>query len=496
MTRPPPKGRPEPLGREAMLGVLGQLVREVEPHTEADPVGITFASLATLGAMFGRGAYFQVEGTRHHASLFACQVGRTADGRKDTGAARAKQLSAEIDCEWTEAGRLSGLASGEGLIYALRDGDGLEDCGVADKRKLVMASEFAQVLKVIGREQNTLIWCEVLIDEFQEFFVQDDKLAQEASLLLDRLVRQGRAFGMHVVLGSQTLSGAYSLARSTMGQMGVRIALQCSEADAFLIMSEDNSAPRLLSRPGEAIYNDASGLVEGNSPFQVAWLDDPARELALQRVRQAMPAPRVPPLVFEGNRPADLAENHAFASALRAEPVPAAPGIAWLGEPISIKPPTHVSFQPQGGSNLLIVGQDEPLAAGMVLASLLSLQATVHPEIVLLDAQDRASSLATPVDRLGGRVIAVGTTSVRTLETAANLQSPISAYSGPTSLFILPGYQFKVVDAMITNFHLPESTLIMLVGAFAGREKILETYEIAIKEGYRFYSFGDAMLIL
>ncbi len=156
MTRPPPKGWPEPLGREAMLGVLGQLVREVEPHTEADPVGITFASLATLGAMFGRGAYFQVEGTRHHASLFACQVGRTADGRKDTGAARAKQLSAEIDCEWTEAGRLSGLASGEGLIYALRDGDGLEDCGVADKRKLVMASEFAQVLKVIGREQNTL----------------------------------------------------------------------------------------------------------------------------------------------------------------------------------------------------------------------------------------------------------------------------------------------------------------------------------------------------
>jgi len=110
-----------------------------------------------------------------------------------------------------------------------------------------------------------------------------------------------------------------------------------------------------------------------------------------------------------------------------------------------------------------------------------------------------------------GRVIAVGTTSVRTLETARvgnresgkepNSQSPIPdsrihAFSGPTSLYILPGYQFKVVDAMITNFHLPKSTLIMLVSAFAGREKILETYETAIKEGYRFYSFGDAMLIL
>ena len=102
----------------------------------------------------------------------------------------------------------------------------------------------------------------------------------------------------------------------------------------------------------------------------------------------------------------------------------------------------------------------------------------------------------------GGRVIAVGTTSVRTLETAGsqskikNQKSKIEKFIGPTSLFILPGYRFKVVDAMITNFHLPRSTLIMLVSAFAGREKILETYETAVKEGYRFYSFGDAMLIV
>ncbi len=95
----------------------------------------------------------------------------------------------------------------------------------------------------------------------------------------------------------------------------------------------------------------------------------------------------------------------------------------------------------------------------------------------------------------GGRVIAVGTTSVRTLESAAVERDTISPYIGATSIFILPGYQFKVVDAMITNFHLPKSTLIMLVSAFAGREKILETYSLAIKEGYRFYSFGDAMFI-
>jgi len=106
----------------------------------------------------------------------------------------------------------------------------------------------------------------------------------------------------------------------------------------------------------------------------------------------------------------------------------------------------------------------------------------------------------------GGRVIAVGTTSVRTLESAAienrkskiensDRQSLVTAYTGPTSLYILPGYEFKVMDAMITNFHLPKSTLLMLVSAFAGREKMLETYELAIREGYRFYSFGDAMFI-
>jgi len=101
----------------------------------------------------------------------------------------------------------------------------------------------------------------------------------------------------------------------------------------------------------------------------------------------------------------------------------------------------------------------------------------------------------------GGRVIAVGTTTVRTLEGVASLQSPITNYQlqpfmGPTSIFILPGYRFKVVDVIITNFHLPKSTLLMLVSAFAGREKILETYQTAIQEGYRFYSFGDAMIII
>jgi S-adenosylmethionine:tRNA ribosyltransferase-isomerase len=99
----------------------------------------------------------------------------------------------------------------------------------------------------------------------------------------------------------------------------------------------------------------------------------------------------------------------------------------------------------------------------------------------------------------GNRVIAVGTTSVRALESAALVAKPgqsVAPIKGSTCLYILPGYKFKVVDALITNFHLPRSTLIMLVSAFAGRELILNTYELAKKEDYRFYSFGDAMLIL
>ena len=104
--------------------------------------------------------------------------------------------------------------------------------------------------------------------------------------------------------------------------------------------------------------------------------------------------------------------------------------------------------------------------------------------------------------REGGRIIAVGTTTVRTLESAAfhsgvnDKTKILLPYSSDTGLFILPGYKFKIVDAMITNFHLPKSTLIMLVSAFAGKELILNAYEVAKKEKYRFYSFGDAMVIL
>jgi len=95
----------------------------------------------------------------------------------------------------------------------------------------------------------------------------------------------------------------------------------------------------------------------------------------------------------------------------------------------------------------------------------------------------------------GRRVVAVGTTSVRTLEFAMGEDNTMRPMTGPCDLFIYPGYRFRVVDAMITNFHLPKSTLLMLVSAFAGRDNILAAYQTAINEKYRFFSYGDAMLI-
>ena len=95
----------------------------------------------------------------------------------------------------------------------------------------------------------------------------------------------------------------------------------------------------------------------------------------------------------------------------------------------------------------------------------------------------------------GGRIICVGTTSCRTIESAADERGIVHEGEGDTTIFIYPGYKFKVLDALITNFHLPESTLMMLVSALAGRDHIMSAYEEAVKESYRFFSFGDAMFI-
>jgi S-DNA-T family DNA segregation ATPase FtsK/SpoIIIE len=244
----------------------------------------------------------------------------------------------------------------------------------------------------------------LIIDEFQEFFTEDDRIAQEASLLLDRLVRQGRAFGMHVILGSQTIGGTSGLSRSTIGQMAVRIALMTSEADSQLILGDNNSAARLLSRPGEAIYNDAGGLVEGNSPFQVAFLNDDRRDQYLDRVRSKVVTKRAPPIVFEGNAPADILQNKQLAQYVAADTwktvsVP----IGWMGDPVAIKDPTGISFRRQSGSNVLLIGQQDDAAMAIVSDILLSLgvqQSPADAMFYIFDGSAADSPLAAVLPRI------------------------------------------------------------------------------------------------
>ncbi len=273
-----------------------------------------------------------------------------------------------------ESDREFGMSVLERLDQILKErGDLFRDQGVQDIAGFRNANPGVRMPRML-----------LLVDEFQEFFVEDDKLSQNSALLLDRLVRQGRAFGIHVLLGSQTLGGAYSLARSTLGQVAVRIALQCSEADAHLILSEDNTAARLLTRPGEAIYNDANGLLEGNHPFQIAWLEDSRRDVFLDRIKDYSDEQNVetdPPIVFEGNIPANPLNNAAILNLLRGDVATNFPKVidAWLGEAVAIKPHTTVRFRRLSGSNLLIVGQSPQSARGILSTLMLGLGLQIPP---------------------------------------------------------------------------------------------------------------------
>ena len=236
----------------------------------------------------------------------------------------------------------------------------------------------------------------LLIDEFQEFFTEDDAVARDASLLLDRFVRQGRAFGLHVVLGSQTLAGAYTMARSSIGQMGVRIALPCNETDAHLLLHEENDAARLLSRPGDGIYNDRAGLTEGNSPFQVCWLPEAEETAALRTVAARTEAdgwkPATRTVVFEGNGPAHLEdEGDLLALAARAPRPEDAHLRAVIGQASSLSGATQVELSPAAGGNLLIIGQHREGAAATTAALLLGFSVRYPADglrLLALDGED------------------------------------------------------------------------------------------------------------
>lgn len=288
----------------------------------------------------------------------------------ENGLPHAKVIAIQSEREF-------GLSVLQGLDAELQKrGELFKKCGV---QKL---EEYRQ--KTVKAEQAgmpRLPRIVLLVDEFQEFFTEDDSIRSQATLLLDRLVRLGRYPGIHVVLASQTLAGPYTLPRTTLDQMAIRIALQCSDADSRVILGQDNPAARLLGRPGEAYYNDKNGLIEGNTLFQVFMLPDHERESYLKEMvllaEKRKTFPRAHPIVFEGNAPSDISTNLALESLLsgKATALSYSSLSAWLGEPIAIKPHTAAVFQRQSRSNLLIVAQNEEASASMMIAALLGLAA-------------------------------------------------------------------------------------------------------------------------
>ena len=163
---------PTPVAEDAYHGIAGEVVRTIEPHTEADPVALLVQFLAAFGSCLGRGPHYLVEGDEHHANLYAVLVGDSSKARKGTSWGRVRSLFELLDDPWAAHRVHSGLSSGEGVIWAVRDpimgrekqGKGASaqyveceiDAGVADKRLMVLESEFANVLRVMGREGNTL----------------------------------------------------------------------------------------------------------------------------------------------------------------------------------------------------------------------------------------------------------------------------------------------------------------------------------------------------
>ena len=214
----------------------------------------------------------------------------------------------------------------------------------------------------------------LFIDEFQDLFY-DDQTAHTAENILENLVREGRSFGIHVVLASQTLRGQHTLPNVIKDLIPIRIALQCADADARLILSDDNSEAFLLERPGEAIYNNLNGRVEGNNRFQSFWLDKEERKTLIKTVvsygneRGILQNPEQ--IIFDGRENVELMTNPDIINLLKKYPPikNLENHLAWVGAPIEIKPHTKVVFRRSAGKNLIISGIDNSGSTILALAS-------------------------------------------------------------------------------------------------------------------------------
>lgn len=297
----------------------------------------------------------------------------------------------------------------------------------------------------------------LIVDEFQEFFTKEDKIKTEAAQLFDRIVRQGRSFGIHVMLGTQSLANS-GLARPTIDQIPIRIALQCSDADSRLILADDNVTARGLSRPGEAIYNDKAGLLEGNKPFQVALFGGAERKAQLAKLMEHVAAVDWrgdPPRIFEGHESASLATCKPLLKFK--QNAPAANVKAWLGEPVSLDDPVYCNLSAQAGRNVLVLAREEEQGTNVLLAALTSLATQftakdLHIHIVDLTTADAPwadfpealrDTMPQPIDVYGRHgmrdLLPQLSVLVKERQSAAEDHSDNRSFSGPRTILAIIG---------------------------------------------------------
>lgn len=236
----------------------------------------------------------------------------------------------------------------------------------------------------------------LIIDEFQKFFSEEDHIAVEARSILDRLAREGRSFGVNIILSTQSLSGpASNIARSTLSQFETRIVLKCSDTDSRLALSDDNSQARLLSRVGEAIYNNKGGLKEGNTIFQIAYLREDIRDKYLKDIIDMKNRYKInkSPIVFEGSEPSQLETCIEFNNLINKQKFLTSINnlYALIGEPISLDSTLSLNFTSQGGNNLLLIIKEEKEAVGIIFSSILSLSLQIKPENCIYHIVDMTS---------------------------------------------------------------------------------------------------------
>ena len=239
----------------------------------------------------------------------------------------------------------------------------------------------------------------LVIDEFHRMFDREDSVAAEAAQALDTIIRLGRGFGVHCLLASQTLMGMTALGRHTLNQVQVRIALQCLEEDARIVLSDGNNGPSLLTRPGEGIFNASVGREEHNQPFQAPLIPEAQRLAFLRDLRAHADANGFPagPVVYRRNETvpvASLSPRAGTAAVLR------------IGRPVSLAPCLELPLAREGSRNVLVVGRNEALTTGMVAASLEDLAGVEEGrvKVEIFDFGARDGIVSSVAERLGYRL--------------------------------------------------------------------------------------------